>query len=76
MAGCQLTVLRAHRIRLGLWADLIHLHRTTHAELVLVHHAELPDDLAHLLRHCDHRVIATLAGMERLHPTGAACAPP
>ena len=65
---CQLTVLRAHRIGLGLWADLVYLHRTTRADLVLVHHAELPDGLAHLLRHCDHRIVGTLAGMEKLHP--------
>ncbi|WP_377266765.1 hypothetical protein [Peterkaempfera sp. SMS 1(5)a] len=26
---CQVTVLRAHRIGRGLWADLVHLHRTT-----------------------------------------------
>ncbi|MFD9813295.1 hypothetical protein [Streptomyces sp. NPDC059080] len=72
--ACQLTVLRAHRIGSGLWADLVHLHRTTHANLVLVHHAELPDDLAHLLRHCDHRIIDTFAGMEKLHPPAAASA--
>jgi hypothetical protein len=69
---CQVTVLRAHRIGLGLWADLVHLHRTTRADLVLVHHAELPDDLAHLLRHCDHRIVDTFAGMASLHPPAAA----
>ncbi|MFE2737058.1 hypothetical protein [Streptomyces sp. NPDC059349] len=69
---CQVTVLRAHRIGLGLWADLVHLHRTTRVDLVLVHHAELPDDLAHLLRHCDHRIVDTFAGMAQLHPPAAA----
>ncbi len=64
---CRLTVLRAHRIRVALWADLVHLHRTTRADLVLVHHAELPDGLAHLLRHCDHRIIDTLASVQKLH---------
>ncbi|MFF2812233.1 hypothetical protein ACFVT2_34675 [Streptomyces sp. NPDC058000] len=73
-SSCARSVLRAHRIGSGLWADLVHLHRTTHADLVLVHHAELPDGLAHLLRHCDHRVIETLAGMEKLHPPAAASA--
>lgn len=71
--ACQLTVLRAHRMGSGLWADLVHLHRTTNANLVLVHHAELPDDLAHLLCHCDHCIIDTFAGMERLHPFAVAC---
>lgn len=66
---CQVTVLRAHRIGLGLWADLVHLHRTTRADLVLVHHAELSDGIAHLLRHCDHRIIDTFAGMAQLHPS-------
>lgn len=65
---CQVTVLRAHRIGPGLWADLIHLHRTTHADLVLVHHAELPDGLAHLLHHCDHRIVDTFAKMAQLYP--------
>ncbi|ELS50277.1 hypothetical protein STVIR_8757 [Streptomyces viridochromogenes Tue57] len=67
-----MTVLRAHRIGIGLWADLVHLHRTTRADLILVHHAELPDDLTHLLRHCDHRIIDTFAEMEKLHPPAAA----
>jgi hypothetical protein len=40
--------------------------------VVLVHHAGLPDDLLHLLRHCDHRLIDTLAGMEEVHPPAAA----
>lgn len=65
---CQVTVLRAHRLGLGLWADLVHLHRTTRADLVLVHHAELPDGLAHLLHHCDHRIVDTFTAMAWLHP--------
>ncbi len=73
--ACRLTILRAHRLRSRVWADLIHLHRTTRAEVVLVHHAELPDDLAHLLRHCDHRVVRSLAGMQALHPPALAPAP-
>lgn len=28
---CQITVLRAHRLDQGLWADLVHLHRSTRA---------------------------------------------
>lgn len=70
----RLTVLRAHRIGLGLWTDLVHLHRITHTDVVLVHHAELPDDLAHLLRHCDHRIVTTLAGVEELHPQASVSA--
>lgn len=68
----QLTILRAHRIGLGLWADLIHLHRTTRTNLVLVHHADLPGDIVHLLGHSHHRIIDTLAGMAELHPPAAA----
>lgn len=68
---CQVTVLRAHRIGPGLWADLVHLHRTTRADLVLVHHAELPEGLAHLLRHCDHHIVDTFAAMAQLHPPAA-----
>lgn len=73
---CQLAILRAHRINSGMWPELIHLHRTTRADLVLVHHAELPDYLTHLLRHCDHRIIDTLAGMQKLHPPTSADAQP
>ncbi|MEW2570166.1 hypothetical protein [Streptomyces sp. NPDC047070] len=58
--------MRAHRIRIGLWADLVYLHRTTRADLVLVHHAKLPDGLAHLLRYCDHRIIDTLSGVQKM----------
>lgn len=65
---CQVTVLRAHRLGPSLWADLVHLHRTTRADLVLVHHAELPDRLAHLLRHRDHRIVDTFTAMAQLHP--------
>ncbi|MFE5861710.1 hypothetical protein ACFQ77_14305 [Streptomyces virginiae] len=65
---CRITVLRAHRLGEGLWANLIHLHLTTDAELVLVHHGEPGDSLTHLLRHCDHRIITGYAGMLRLHP--------
>lgn len=63
----QLTLLRAHRIGSGRWADLAHLHVATGVELILVHHAPLPEDLAHLLRHCWHRRITALAGMRRLY---------
>lgn len=68
----QLTVLRAHRIRSGKWADLVHLHIVTGVDLVLVHHAPLPDDLAHLLRHCWHRRVTTQAGMRPLYSPAAA----
>ncbi|MCX4704342.1 hypothetical protein [Streptomyces sp. NBC_01373] len=65
---CQVSVLRAHRLGPGRWADLVHLHRTARADVVLVHHAELPDRLAHLLRHCDHRIVDGFAAMGQLHP--------
>jgi hypothetical protein len=64
----RMTVLRAHRIGWGVWADLIALHRTTGTDVIVVHHAELPADLAHLLRHCDHRILTTHAGVQALHP--------
>lgn len=64
----RLTILRAHRIGLGLWADLVHLHRTTRADVVVVHHAELHTGTIHFLRHCDHRLITTHAGTRALHP--------
>jgi hypothetical protein len=73
---CQVTVLRAHRLGPSLWADLVHLHRTTRADLVLVHHAELPDRLAHLLRHCDHRIVDTFTAMAQLHPPAPELPPP
>ncbi|MEW2084954.1 hypothetical protein [Streptomyces sp. NPDC005283] len=38
----------------------------------MVHHAELPADLVHLLRHCDHRIIVTHAGVQALHPHAGA----
>ncbi|MFJ3673791.1 hypothetical protein ACIPSE_45850 [Streptomyces sp. NPDC090106] len=43
-----MTVLRAYRIGWGVWADLIALHLTTGTDVTVVHHAELPVDLAHL----------------------------
>ncbi|WP_406841881.1 hypothetical protein ACICHK_43630 (plasmid) [Streptomyces sp. AHU1] len=64
----QLTVLRAHRFGCGVWAELVALHRTTGTDVTVVHHAELSADLAHLLRHCDHRVLTTHAGVRALHP--------
>ncbi|MFD8005233.1 hypothetical protein [Streptomyces mirabilis] len=64
----RLTVLRAHRIGWGVWADLVALHRTTGTDVTVVHHAELPVDLAHLLRHCDHRIITDHADVRALHP--------
>lgn len=64
----RMTVLRAHRIGWGVWVDLIALHRTTGTDVVVVHHAELPADLTHLLRHCDHRILSTHAGVQALHP--------
>jgi hypothetical protein len=64
----QVTVLRAHRIGIGRWADLVHLHRSTRADLVLVHHAEPDDGLAHLLRHCDHDIVDRYTDVLRLHP--------
>ncbi|MFJ9598276.1 hypothetical protein ACIRS3_36730 [Streptomyces virginiae] len=65
---CRITVLRTHRLGEGLWADLIHLHLTTNAELILVHHGEPGDSLTQLLRHCDHRTLTGYTGMLRLHP--------
>ncbi|MGW6309088.1 hypothetical protein [Streptomyces niveus] len=64
----RLTILRAHRTGLGVWADLVALHRTTGTDVIVVHHAELPVDLAHLLRHCDHRVLTTRAAVQAMHP--------
>ncbi|MFE2611210.1 hypothetical protein ACFXDI_49835 [Streptomyces mirabilis] len=64
----RLTVLRAHRIGWGVRADLVALHRTTGTDVTVVHHAELPVDLGHLLRHCDHRILTTHAGVRALHP--------
>ncbi|WP_432190361.1 hypothetical protein [Streptomyces sp. Tue6028] len=64
----RLTVLRAHRIGWGVWADLVALHRTTGTDVTLVHHAELSADLVHLLRHCDHRILTTHADVRALHP--------
>ncbi|MFI9029980.1 hypothetical protein [Streptomyces sp. NPDC053560] len=43
--------------------------------MVLVHHAEPPEDLAHLLRHCDHRLLGTLAALRSLHPPAAPAVP-
>ncbi|RSO09645.1 hypothetical protein DMH18_15960 [Streptomyces sp. WAC 06783] len=65
--GGQLTLLRAH-LMTGGWEALIHVHRTTRVDVVLVHHAELSADLEHLLQHCDHRIIDTLEAMQALHP--------
>ncbi|MFJ9968524.1 hypothetical protein [Streptomyces avermitilis] len=64
----QLTVLRAHRIGWGVWADLVAVHRTTGTDVTVVHHAELPADLVHLLRHCDHRILTSHAAVRALHP--------
>lgn len=64
----RLTVLRAHRFGCGVWAGLVALHRTTGTDVTVVHHAELSADLAHLLRHCDHRVLTTHAAVQALHP--------
>ncbi|MGW6506620.1 hypothetical protein ACWGCP_03545 [Streptomyces niveus] len=64
----QLTVLRAHRIGMGVWADLVALHRTTGTDVIVVHHAELSVDLVHLLRHCDHRILTTRAAVQAMHP--------
>ncbi|MFF4590451.1 hypothetical protein [Streptomyces sp. NPDC001388] len=61
-------MLRTHLMHMGMWADLVHLHRTTRVDLILVHHAELPEDLRHLLQHCDHQVTDTLEDMRALHP--------
>ncbi|MFD9224929.1 hypothetical protein ACFWDI_34155 [Streptomyces sp. NPDC060064] len=64
----RMTVLRAHRIGLGVWADLMALHHATGTDVTVVHHAELPVDLAHLLRHCDHRILTAYAAVRALHP--------
>ncbi|MFJ5556787.1 hypothetical protein ACIQCD_04960 [Streptomyces sp. NPDC093250] len=37
-----------------------------------MHHAALPDDLAHLLRHCGHRIVGIFTGMVRLYPPAPA----
>ncbi|GGN45876.1 hypothetical protein [Streptomyces fuscichromogenes] len=64
----RLTVLRGHRVPLGVWADLVALHRATGTDVSVVHHAPLPVDLAHLLRHCDHRMVTTRAAVQALYP--------
>ncbi|WP_030390207.1 hypothetical protein [Streptomyces sp. NRRL S-241] len=64
----RLTVLRAHRIGWGVWADLVALHRTCATDVTVVHHAGLPADVAHLLRHCDHRVLTSHADVQALYP--------
>ncbi|MFD0309112.1 hypothetical protein [Streptomyces sp. NPDC127119] len=68
----RLTVLRAHRIGWGVWADLVALHHTTGTDVTVVHHAELPVDLVHLLRHCHHRILTAYAVVRALHPPAAA----
>ncbi|MEV6503396.1 hypothetical protein [Streptomyces prunicolor] len=64
----RMTVLRAHRIGWGVWADLMALHHSTGTDVTVVHHAELPVGLAHLLRHCDHRILTAYAAVRALHP--------
>ncbi|WP_369394889.1 hypothetical protein AB5J72_51010 [Streptomyces sp. CG1] len=64
----RMTVLRAHRIGLGVWADLMALHHATGTDVTVVHHAELPVDLVHLLRHCHHRILTTYTAVRALHP--------
>lgn len=66
-AARTVTLLRTHLMHMGMWTDLVHLHRTTRVALILVHHAELPEDLRHLLQHCDHQVTDTIGGMRTLH---------
>lgn len=64
----RMTVLRAHRVGLGVWADLMALHHATGTDVAVVRHAELPVDLVPLLRHCDHRILTTYAAVQALHP--------
>ncbi|TXS40064.1 hypothetical protein [Streptomyces sp. OR43] len=64
----QLTLLRAHRRGLGVGADPVALHQATGTDVITVHHAELPADLAHLLHHCDHRIVDSFTAMAQLHP--------
>ncbi|MFE2974738.1 hypothetical protein [Streptomyces sp. NPDC059258] len=61
-----MTILRAHRIGLGVGADLMALRQAAGTDVTLVHHAEL--DLAHLLRHCHHRVLTGHSAARALHP--------
>ncbi|MFJ6513453.1 hypothetical protein ACIQMO_16995 [Streptomyces sp. NPDC091406] len=63
-----MTILRARRIGLGVGADLMALHQATGTDVTLVHHAEPPRDLAHLLRHCHHRVLTDHSAVRALHP--------
>ncbi|MGW2051537.1 hypothetical protein ACWCPF_41315 [Streptomyces sp. NPDC001858] len=44
------------------------LHQATGTDVTVVHHAELPVDLVHLLRHCHHRVLTAYAAVRALHP--------
>ncbi|WP_327668009.1 MULTISPECIES: hypothetical protein [unclassified Streptomyces] len=64
----RLTVLRAHRMGWGIWGDLVALHRTTGTDVTVVHHAGLSTDLAHLLRHCDHRIVTGHTAVRALYP--------
>lgn len=68
LPGCRMTVLRAHLIGTDVWMGLIHFHRTTRVDVTLIHHAELSEELVHLLSHCDHRVLDTVDAMRALHP--------
>ncbi|MFE9016339.1 hypothetical protein [Streptomyces cyaneofuscatus] len=68
----RMTILRAHRIGLGLWTDLMALHQATGTDVTLVHHAELPAGSAHLLRHCHHRVLTDHRAVRALYPSAGA----
>uniref|UniRef100_UPI003F490AA6 hypothetical protein n=1 Tax=Streptomyces chartreusis TaxID=1969 RepID=UPI003F490AA6 len=72
----RMTVLRAHRIGLGVWADLVALHRATGTDVTVVHHAELPVDLVHLLRHSHHRVLTAYAAVRALYPPAGTAGEP
>jgi hypothetical protein len=54
---------------------VIHLHRTTRVDVILIHHADLNDDLKHLLNHCHHRIQDTFDAMRALHPPAVAAEP-
>ncbi|MFD9502454.1 hypothetical protein [Streptomyces sp. NPDC060035] len=67
-----MTILRAHRFGLGVWADLVALHRSTGTDVVVVHHAELPVDLAHLVSHATTGSSPPTPVSRALHPPARA----
>lgn len=64
----RMTVLRAHRTGLGVWADPVVLHQATGTERPWCVMPNCPWTLVRLLRHCHHRVLTAYAAVGALHP--------